>query len=223
MKSKYNYHIEKELIVKLAIHPYPEKVLTANARRAVYHNTKTAPPTYRANKVKYRFNEKGILINNETNMPVLKNARLVGTPRYWHVNFQDIWNQTVTRERRAILTNKLKDMVTSSLNHCPVITKFPIATEIIIRHLELKQDVDNKGVIYHKVFADTLKKLGKIPDDNAQYINESGKTTFVQVYNIEDVGMDYNIYHHTIKLINPTITQKQNELPSTQRRRTRQA
>lgn len=184
---------KEKLICSLEIVPYPDKVLLSKERRPVYYTKKDAPKRYIGNP-RYYFNNNGVLIDASTLKPIVKNSRTAGKPRYWNVNFQSIWNGAMHQHARANISNKLSDMVRPSLDKCPVITQFPLRIELVICDILSKQDIDNKGVVYHKVFADTLKKLGKIPDDSVEYINDTGRTIFIKVDNTEDIGMYYNIY-----------------------------
>lgn len=189
----------KQLLHTIEIVPYPDKVLLSKVRRPVYYNIKNATKT-QLDKVgaKFYFNEKQLLINGDTLQPIVKNKRTVGKPRYWKVNFQQIWNQAITKQARANIIHKLEDLVRPSISKCPVINVFPLAVELIIYDTGIRQDVHNRGVVYHKVFADLLQQLGKIPNDTSEYINEAGRTVFIKVENESEVRMFYNIYYNEI-------------------------
>jgi hypothetical protein len=47
-------------------------------------------------------------------------------------------------------------------------------------------DVDNKGVIYHKVFGDVLKRH-LIPDDSSEYINDTGRIKWIKTDTTEPI------------------------------------
>lgn len=177
----------KELIKKILIPNYPDKILTAKARRPIYyvneHSTVRGrvkiPPSF-LNTEKYYFNTKGILISKKTGLPQLANPGTAGKPRYWVVNFQDIWNGNMAKQDRAIKVDKLKNILKPYIETIDNIVDFPIELNLIIHNLDCPVDISNKGVIYTKVIEDLLVELGKIPDDSIEYINCSGSTKFIK-------------------------------------------
>ena len=166
---------------------YPNRILTAKARRPIYYVDSSSkikgrtviPPSY-LNIDKYYFKE-GILHSKKTGCPQLANPTLAGQPRYWVVNFQDIWNQSLAKQQRAMMVDKLKDILRPYIKTLVPLTQFPIEISLIIFDEACPVDISNKGVIYTKVIEDLLVKEGIIPDDSVQYVNCSGRTKFILV------------------------------------------
>lgn len=176
--------------------------MVAKSRAPIYYLSKDSslkrgkrdiPKTFR-NPDKFFFNERGILCDKITNEPKLANPGTAGKPRYWVVNFQDIWNQNVTRQARALRTDKLKNIFIKYLKDIDPIREFPIKMCINLYDTEMPVDISNKGVIYTKVIEDTLTFLDKIPDDSSEYVNCSGCCKFIKVEREEDIKMVINIY-----------------------------
>jgi hypothetical protein len=198
---KFEYDNKKTLVGQVVFGTdYPNKIEVAKKQKAKYYTVKNTPQKYLKNPDRYTYNDDGYLVDMVTKTKVIKN-RNAGKPRYWNVNFQHIWNQSVARVQRAQYTHKLEECVREDFKkQLSKITKFPICTELVIRDMEMSTDVHNKGVIYHKIFNDLLKELNIIPDDNSSYVNEAGKTIFVPVTDSSWVGMEFNIYHNEVKL-----------------------
>lgn len=177
-----------ELITSVVIPDYPDKILTANARRSIYYINGSSkvkgrtniPPSF-LDPNKYYFDKLGVLINKKTGQPQLANPQLAGKPRYWVVNFQDIWNQNLGKQQRAMRIDKLKDVLRPYIKKLTPITEFPIEVSIIIYDTHCPVDISNRGAIYTKVVEDLLVKEGIIPDDSIQYVNCSGRTKFISV------------------------------------------
>ena len=176
------------LIALVTIPDYPDKVLTAKARRPVYYVTPASkvkgrtdvPPTFLKGD-KYYFNKEGVLYSKRTGEPQLANPQLAGKPRYWVVNFQDIWNQNLAKQQRAMMVDKLKDILRPYIKTLQPITTFPIEVSLCLYDTECPVDISNRGAVYTKVVEDLLVKEGIIPDDSVRYVNCSGRTKFIPV------------------------------------------
>lgn len=199
----------KELIVSIIIENYPSKVLIAKARRAKYYLSENSKltgnrniPKSFLNKDKYEFDNRGILIKKATGEPQLANPLTAGKPRYWVVNFQDIWNGNMAKQDRAMKVDKLKSILRPFIENLKPITTFPIGIEIFIYDVECPVDISNKGVIYTKVIEDLLVNSNKgkdnnksiIPDDSVNYINDSGRCKFIKVEEESEIRMEIRIF-----------------------------
>lgn len=175
------------LIALVTIPDYPDKVLTAKARRPVYYVLPTSkvkgrsdvPPTFLGDK--YYFDKAGVLYSKKTGEPQLANPQLAGKPRYWVVNFQDIWNQNLAKQQRAMMVDKLKDVLRPFIKAVPPISAFPIEVSVCLYDDQCPVDISNRGAVYTKVVEDLLVKEGIIPDDSVRYVNCSGRTKFIPV------------------------------------------
>lgn len=188
----------RRLLREIVITDYPDKVMMAKERRAVYYvsadskkkGKKKIPARY-GNTNKYFFNVDGILCHKHDKSPIIANARTAGTPRMWIVNFQDIWNGAVSRQSRALRVDKLKRVLEPHLDELPPIQHrdYPVKIEIFLFNTEFPVDASNKGVIYHKVIEDILVKAGVLVDDSENFVNDAGRTKFIRVSNEQDKKM----------------------------------
>lgn len=191
-----------KLIIKLVIPDYPDKVMTAKARRPIYYvsdtskvrGRKTIPKSY-LNPEKYYFSNEGVLMSSKTNEPHLANPQTAGKPRYWVVNFQDIWNQNLAKQDRAMKVDKLKNFLRPYIKTITKIEQFPIEISTILYDKECPVDISNRGAIYTKVIEDLLVKEGIIPDDSIEYVNCSGRIKFIQEDDEKQKRMEIKIYN----------------------------
>jgi hypothetical protein len=195
----------RESIYEIEIKDYPNKIQLSAKRMAVYYRVggkKPIPKKYLNER--YVFNDKGFLEDIVTGDRVIANPKVAGKPRMWNVNFQAIWNQAIKHQQRAVITNKLKELLVPHVENLIPIKEYPIGVEMFIIDTEMKVDVHNKSVIYHKVFHDLLVKpyVGEnekntpaiIPDDNAEHINDSGRLKFIRTSSLDEVRMVIRIY-----------------------------
>jgi hypothetical protein len=197
---------KKDLIYEIIIPDYPSKIKLSDSRRAIYyHKSKhrmKLPKKYQSGR--YTWGNDGYLydIEDSDNKKIIKNSKSAGTPRYWAVNFQAIWNQQIKHQARASVTNKLKDIFRPYLKDLDIITEYPIKMELFLHDVEMPIDVDNKGVVYTKVITDLLVNTNKgeddnrsiIPDDSSTYVNDTGRCKWVKVNNYKDIKMVIRIW-----------------------------
>lgn len=197
----------QQLLRQIVIPDYPDKVLISKAKRPVYYvnesssvkgNTKI--PNSFKNKKKYYFDSRGVLINRKTEKPQLANPKSVGQPRWWVVNFQQIWNGSIAKHGRSSRVDKLKEQLKDAIINYgnqvvwPIDEKdYPVAIEIFIYDTEFPVDVSNRGVIYTKVIEDLLVTEGVLKDDDAEHVNDSGRTKYIKVADKKDKKMVINI------------------------------
>lgn len=196
--------MDRHILRQIVIPDYPDKVLISKARRPVYYVSKDSlvngktdvPKSFLKNK-KYYFDGKGVLMNKLTGEAQLANPKLVGQPRYWVVNFQQIWNGSVKEHGRSNRVDKLKEALERGIvlysNTLAAIEEYPVAIEIYIYDTEFPVDVSNRGVIYIKVIEDILVTRGILKDDSAQYVNDSGRVKYIKVEDKKDKKMVINI------------------------------
>lgn len=196
----------KHILRQIVIPDYPDKVLVSKARRPVYYVTRKAlvkgkveiPPSF-LDEAKYYFDERGVLINKKTDNPQLANSKTVGTPRYWVVNFQQIWNGSMAKHGRSSRVDKLKEALRPYIDKSePYLTpmhewEYPVAIEIFIYDTEFPVDVSNRGVLYIKVIEDLLVAEGILKDDSAEYVNDSGRVKYIKIGDKKDKKMVINI------------------------------
>lgn len=191
----------RQILRQIVIPDYPDKILISKARRPVYYvmegslvKGKTKIPPSFMDSTKYHFNQ-GVLMNTKTGKPQLANPKNAGQPRYWVVNFQQIWNGSIAKHGRNGRVEKLKEMLEPymELNGLLPINRFPVAIEIYIHDTEFPVDVSNRGVIYTKVIEDLLVTKGHLIDDSAEFVNDSGRVKYVRIEDKKDKKMVINI------------------------------
>lgn len=188
------------LIQSVVIPNYADKVQTARAIRPIYYVSATSNvkgkkkiPQSFLNSPKYGFDSKGILIDLATGEPKLANPKKAGNPRYWVVNFQDVWNQNIVKVQRAVIVHKLEDLFRPHIQKFNKVTKFPVEICTIIYDSKCPVDISNRGGIYTKIIEDLLVREGIIPNDTIEYVNCSGRIKFIEV-DEEDKRMEIRIY-----------------------------
>lgn len=189
-----------KLLRQIIIPDYPDKVLVSKARRPIYyglgmkHRNKIPASFLGGNNY---FDELSRLINGKTGEPRLANPKVAGKPRYWVVNFQDIWNGNMAKQARANIIGKLKDIIVPHIVPILPLKSFPIELSIVIYDIVCPVDISNRGAVYTKVIEDLLVSEGKIPDDKIDYINCSGSCRFEFVKDVKDKRMVISLIKST--------------------------
>lgn len=143
----------------------------------------------------YVWNAKGQLAYARTGSLVPSNPKVVGTPRYWKINGQDIYNQKVKHSHRAAIMNKLHAVYEPLFHGLK-----PLEETRLILHLnfyvldEGKHNVDNDNRwIWEKVIQDSMTATGFLPEDNPYIIRGNYKETFF-VERPEDRKLEIILY-----------------------------
>lgn len=197
-----------DLIHEVEIPNYPDKIKLSEKRRATYHDYRKKsklPKKYQTEQYEWRGK---FLYDKEINQRVVKNSLSVGTPKWWTVNFQDIWvgMHYLVRSYRM---NKLKNIFRRYIEVLEPITEFPIRFEIFLLSPKMPVDVDNKGVIYTKILKDLLVNTNKgelnnhkvIPDDSSKYVNDTGRCKWIEIDENEIPKMIIRIWKSNNQLI----------------------
>ena len=188
-----------EEIVKITIPQFSEYIRIAQKR--------SLKPFDKNSKIKlakkyqteeYKWNHKGQLVYADTGLLVPSNPMMVGKPRDWRINGQDVYNQKVTHNGRNAIATKMHDKFKKDLNQIDEINEdllpltmrlnFFVLDQNKVKSKEKNIDNDNRW-IYEKFIQDTLVELGKLEDDNPYIINGNYKKTYF-VENEEDVKLE---------------------------------
>lgn len=202
-----------DLIYEIEVPRYPSKIQLSASRRAVYFQKKKhynkLPKKYL--KGNYQWGADGFLydIENPIDEKIIKNSKSAGTPRFWSVNFQAIWNQQLKYQGRANITRILKDIFRSYIKILDPIETYPLRIEMFLLDQEMPVDVDNKGVIYTKIITDLLVNTNKgevdnkkiIIDDSSEYINDIGRCKWIKINETEEPKMIIRIWKSNNRLI----------------------
>jgi hypothetical protein len=195
----------KDLIYEIVVEDYPSKIQLSEKRRAVYFQYKKhkdkLPKKYQEPQ-RYKWSrDDGYLYDLVGGKRVVKNSKSVGTPKFWSVNFQAIWNQQIKYQGRALIMNKLKDIFNPYIKDLEPITEFPIRIELFLLDQEMPVDVDNKGVVYTKCITDLLTNNNIIPDDSSDYVNDTGRCKWVKINESETTKMIIKIWKSNNSLV----------------------
>lgn len=129
--------------------------------------TKTRRPVYKTNKKGER---------------VIKNIKSLNKPRYAPINGQYIysgtWDRRLTNRISKLFKHEIiKHVQDSTFKKLPEDKYMTLELEIH-RNSNLENwDLSNRW-LYIKWFEDLLKELNIIPDDNVNFIRESGKISY---------------------------------------------
>ena len=185
---------DKNNVITITIPNFSEYIKVAESKRLapIIKGKRKIPKKY-LDETKYSFDSKGRLIDNETGMLIAGNPNVVGKPRYWRVNGQDIYNQkvkTFQRNNYIGMLHKFFKLVFETEFKNVRIKKFPLTLSITFYVRDMQDhniDNDNKW-IWEKVIQDTLVENKILPDDNPRIICQNTKRT-VLVDKDEDVKL----------------------------------
>ena len=105
---------------------------------------------------------------------VVKNQRMVDTPRYQVINGQAIYNGYVNKHSRAKMMKGLKEWFVDNIPAGYPIFPDRVTIDYVVvgPREEVKWDLDNHMMPYIKAFQDVLQDLGIIQNDTVSIVNE---------------------------------------------------
>ena len=175
----------KEWTVEIS--DYTDKVPLSLKRRAKYIQ-KGKHPLSKRNQSKldaglYKWNADNVLVD-ETGDRLLANPRSAGTPKYWTINGQRLYDGTLHYTARSKVTRWAHEYFSKFIKKLPKI-------KILKNHYihvcldlhrpigEANWDLDNLWP-WTKWFMDTLVEYKKIPDDSINYVRSVGQVNYVE-------------------------------------------
>jgi hypothetical protein len=150
---------------------------------------------------------------------VAKKSRKSGRARYWTVNGQGLYNATlhyrlrskVTKHYHKYLSKHIKQQISKEqideLNNLVFLGsshKLSVSTDIYDVRRGSMPDVSNLW-LWTKWFEDALQESKIIPDDNPDYVIESGRIRYHFIDNLDNRKIVF-----TVRLINANIKNKSN-------------
>lgn len=139
---------------------------------------------------------------------VAKKSKKSGRPRYWTVNGQGLYNATlhyrlrgkVTKYFHKYLSKYIKEQILESnithvnfLVHPDSNVRLGISCDIYEIKRAKMPDIRNMW-LWGKWFEDALQDCGVIPDDNPDYVIESGRTRYFWVNDVNERKLVFHIY-----------------------------
>ena len=137
-----------------------------------------------------------------------KKSRKSGKPRYWTINGQGLYNATlhyrlrgtITKYFHKYLSKYIKEQVTEEEIKAITLIVYPESSTrlgVSVDIYEVKRakmpDIRNMW-LWGKWFEDALQDCGVIPDDNPDYVIESGRTRYFWVDTAEERKLVFRIY-----------------------------
>jgi len=166
---------EEAIICRVEIPDYIQRIQLSKSRRPKYYQRGVNIPKRYKDERLFNFNNKGVLVNVQTEERILANPRAAGTPREKRINGQDVWSgmdhhlrSKIARELKAYFKDKYKKARIAPLRR----NMYPIGVCMdFYKPLgEADWDLDNHALIYRKCSLDALK--GLIEDDSVLYVRE---------------------------------------------------
>jgi hypothetical protein len=185
------------ILLEYKIPDFVRHIKLSDARRARYYkNKETIPERYKNDKYHWVKDKKGNLILTEkvTNLPVVKNKAVVGTPSFFHIEGNKVWQEGRNDKQLQIIKYTLQEYFWEVIKYLspkdangfdkPFRLNEPADIEFIFNVYQEGQDCDNLDLFYRKCFLDGAKdqySLNKgekktliqervIPDDNKNYV-----------------------------------------------------
>ena len=174
---------------KIIIPNYEEKVPVSKRRRAKYYKKKDLSRNNIAKKYInglkngiYNYDKQGYLVDSSKNR-VLANPLSAGTPKFWTINGQRMYDGTLHYTARSKITRWMHEYLKQYIEELPVIKlqkgEFLRVWVDMYKPLQVQNwDCDNQWP-WTKWFLDTCVELGKIPDDSIQIVRSSGQITYI--------------------------------------------
>lgn len=135
-----------------------------------------------------------------------KKSKKTGKPTYWIVNGQGLYNATlhyrlrgaITKYFHKYLSRYIKDQITEEdVRALELAFKNHMVIGVSVDIYEVKRgkmpDIRNMW-LWGKWFEDALQECGVIPDDNPNYVIESGPTRYRWVDNVDERKLVFHIY-----------------------------
>ena len=194
--------MKEELIQETIIYNYINRTKLADARRATYYEKGiTIPKKYQTLQYEFRkHNSKTVIFDRKTNLPVIKNTKTAGQPRYTNIRGNSFYSGFAHNSVRIAIVESIKGDFLKYFNKLKQfkLTDYPIHVKFVyFDHYNAvtsgkkgskknkSQDLDNLDMPYKKCSLDLLKKLGKIVDDELKFIRKLS-CEFIPIKSTED-------------------------------------
>ena len=142
----------------------------------------------------------------EAKYRVAKKSKKSGKPRYWTVNGQGLYNATLHFRLRSTITKYfhkyLSKYIREQITKEDILTlsqgfanRMVIGVSVDIYEIKRGKMPDIRNLwLWGKWFEDALQECGVIPDDNPDYVIESGRTRYFWVDTAEERKLVFKIY-----------------------------
>lgn len=150
-----------------------------------------APTPYKVGKVEY-------CLSTSTRERFIKNTRSVGKPKHWILNGQGLYNGVLNWQMRKKIAVYFHSYFSSFIKEqikpidIPEGKHLSISCDIYEIKRDKMPDVSNMWLL-EKFFEDSLTESGIIPDDNPNYVIESGRKRYHWVEDPKDRKLEFTI------------------------------
>ena len=191
---------------------YVNKVPLSLKRRAKYiqkgKQALSKTNQRRLDSGQYKWGADNVLINEKGDR-LLANPRSAGTPKYWTINGQRLYDGTLHYTARSKVTRWAHEYLYKFIKKLPKIKilkdHYVHVTLTLHRPIgEANWDLDNLWP-WTKWFMDTLVEHKKIPDDSINYVRSVGQVSYVEsderklIFNIKLIKYESNGIETTAK------------------------
>ena len=171
-------------IWKVVIPNYEDKIPISQRRRTKYYKKGDKLPKKYTSKLQTGLLEydKGNYLVDQSKNRVIANPLAAGTPKYWTVNGQRIYDGSLHYTARSKVARWMHEYLGEYIDQLPVI-EIPsgcyvrVWLDLYKPGDKLNWDCDNLWP-WTKWFLDTLVEKGKIPEDSVEYVRSSGQITY---------------------------------------------
>jgi len=181
-------------MIRVVVPEFEDHYVISKKRRAVYWKVADIQKGIVPKRIldNYHFTINGIMCDHE-DKPALRNTKTAGKPRKWMVNGQDLYNGTLHHTLRAKVTEYFHEYLEKYINEqisgqdktlinqgFQVDARMSISLDIYEIKRAKMPDIGNLW-LWIKWFEDALQTAGVIPDDNPDYVIESGRKRYIWV------------------------------------------
>lgn len=180
-------------LLTVEIPKYPTRVMLNRSRPAVYYTRNTRIPK-RYHNSNFDFNAYGVLVDVQTNTPVVANPQTANTPKYKKINGRDFLFGKISPATRVYMLAEMKRFF------LPFFLKKRKINEPCHIKIELHnvagdgyQDLDNMSWILVKVIQDVLVESDILPQNNLHFVL-GFEVSFRPVYDADQRKLTVSVY-----------------------------
>jgi hypothetical protein len=175
-----------KLIQELLFPNYPTEIKISDGSRATYYKKSDKIPKKYIGLSFETYKGKEVLVDM-WGIPIVKNSNNVDKPKYHRINGQDLYSLNILPHIKNNIVKTIKEYY-NSFNYKYKKENSGVFIEYIFYCKELKSDLDNHSLFYHKTFLDSIQKyvfIGRGEKElNSNYIIDNDKVDYVNGYSI---------------------------------------
>ena len=193
---------------------YPLEIQISQSRRETYFKKGDKIPKKHEGLLFEIYKKKEVLVDR-WGVPVIKNSKTAGTPKFHRINGQDLYSLNILPNVKNNIVKHIKQYYNSFKYQYKVETD-KIFIEYVFYSKGLESDLDNHALFYHKVFLDSIQKyvfVGRGEKElNSNYIVNKDTVDYVTGYSINYCKLNSDSKIQNCILINIYINDNQLKL-----------